>query len=288
MPSAETPPNDKTSDAGLSLRAAADLLGLHYMTVYRYVRTGRLPAAKIGSEWRILRNDIDLVRDRLLTGRAAEPRTRYGPPLEQRLLAADQLGAWAVVSAAQASGVHTESVLLDIVLPALDAVATRSVDGEQPAATIAVATRITAHLVARLATPDPTRRSGYPNGSIIVGSTTGETSALPSMVVGELCHLRLADTIDLGANTPPEAFAQAVEQLRAQGRDRKPSIAPLLVAAIANDEGGEPFLADTIRRLAEFEGLILVTSAHDPNAPRGLTHRVSTIMSAIEAALPAG
>ena len=31
----------------LTLQEAADLLGVHYMTAYRYVRTGRLPARTV-------------------------------------------------------------------------------------------------------------------------------------------------------------------------------------------------------------------------------------------------
>ena len=35
----------------LSLSEAADLLGVHYMTIYRRVRLGILPARKIGGSW---------------------------------------------------------------------------------------------------------------------------------------------------------------------------------------------------------------------------------------------
>ena len=36
--------------ATISLQEAADQLGVHYMTVYRYVRHGRLPARKVYSQ----------------------------------------------------------------------------------------------------------------------------------------------------------------------------------------------------------------------------------------------
>ncbi|HCN09685.1 MAG TPA: DNA-binding protein, partial [Lentisphaeria bacterium] len=42
----------------LSLREAADELGLHYMTVYRYVRTGLLPATMDGGMWRVTVADL--------------------------------------------------------------------------------------------------------------------------------------------------------------------------------------------------------------------------------------
>ena len=42
----------------MSLREAASALGVHYMTAYRYVRTGRLPATSVDGEWRIRRDDV--------------------------------------------------------------------------------------------------------------------------------------------------------------------------------------------------------------------------------------
>ena len=37
----------------LTLLQVADKLGVHYMTVYRYVRTGRLPATRVGGIWQV-------------------------------------------------------------------------------------------------------------------------------------------------------------------------------------------------------------------------------------------
>jgi len=47
-------------DAGtLSLRECAERLGVHYMTAYRYVRTGMLAAVKQGTEWRVAVEDLE-------------------------------------------------------------------------------------------------------------------------------------------------------------------------------------------------------------------------------------
>ena len=43
----------------VGLRQAAEQLGVHYMTAYRYVRSGRLPAHKLGSEWQIDPADLE-------------------------------------------------------------------------------------------------------------------------------------------------------------------------------------------------------------------------------------
>jgi hypothetical protein len=42
-----------TPDCGgeRNLKQAAAYLGVHYMTAYRYVRTGRLGARRLGTEW---------------------------------------------------------------------------------------------------------------------------------------------------------------------------------------------------------------------------------------------
>src|SRR6056297_2092647 len=41
------------TDDHISLQDAADELGVHYMTAYRYVRTGRLEAEKAGAVWQV-------------------------------------------------------------------------------------------------------------------------------------------------------------------------------------------------------------------------------------------
>ena len=43
----------------LSLHQAADLLGVHYMTVYRRVRLGILPARKVDGTWLIDPADLE-------------------------------------------------------------------------------------------------------------------------------------------------------------------------------------------------------------------------------------
>jgi excisionase family DNA binding protein len=42
-----------------STEEVADILGLHVRTVRGYVRDGRLPAARIGKQYRIARDDLD-------------------------------------------------------------------------------------------------------------------------------------------------------------------------------------------------------------------------------------
>ena len=104
---------------GLSLHEAAHQLGVHYMTAYRYVRTGRLHATKQGAQWRVQREDLDAMDRREAAtptrGRIAD----YPRRLQERLLAGDEAGAWAVVEAALAAGTDPVGAHVTIIGPAL-------------------------------------------------------------------------------------------------------------------------------------------------------------------------
>lgn len=49
----------KNAEQIMTLREVAQYLGLHVMTVYKLTREGRVPAAKIGGQWRFKRDVLD-------------------------------------------------------------------------------------------------------------------------------------------------------------------------------------------------------------------------------------
>ena len=49
----------KRAEQIMTLREVAQYLGLHAMTVYKLTREGRMPAAKIGGQWRFKRDVLD-------------------------------------------------------------------------------------------------------------------------------------------------------------------------------------------------------------------------------------
>jgi len=49
----------KPAEQIMTLREVAKYLGLHVMTVYKLTREGRVPAAKIGGQWRFKRDVLD-------------------------------------------------------------------------------------------------------------------------------------------------------------------------------------------------------------------------------------
>jgi len=42
----------------MTVREIAEYLGVHPMTIYKYVQDGKIPAFKIGASWRIRRDSI--------------------------------------------------------------------------------------------------------------------------------------------------------------------------------------------------------------------------------------
>ena len=48
----------RAMSATLGLQDGAERLGVHYMTAYRYVRLGLLPAEKIGGTWTVTEGDL--------------------------------------------------------------------------------------------------------------------------------------------------------------------------------------------------------------------------------------
>ena len=49
----------RNRDNIMTLREVAQYLGLHVMTGYKLTREGRVPAAKIGGQWRFKRDVLD-------------------------------------------------------------------------------------------------------------------------------------------------------------------------------------------------------------------------------------
>lgn len=227
-----------TSDT-VSLRAAAEQLGLHYMTVYRYVRTGRLPAVKQGGQWYVDPADLDALTVGSDPASRDGSRARAARQLEDRMLAADESGAWTVISQALTSGAEPADIHLQMIIPAMQSIGRRWADGEitvfdEHQAT-AVATRLTARLGPRF------HRRGAPSGHIVVGLVSGDTHALTSAIIADLLRGRGFEVTDLGADTPTESFAEIIDQ---------PRTTPVVAVAISSGADDHlPQLVATAREL---------------------------------------
>ena len=219
---------DAQDDALLTLADAAERLDVHYMTAYRYVRTGRLHATKRAGQWWVNEDDLaavslsrspaadDVPAEVGSAGSEPEPRAiaghaRYAEMIERRLVAADESGVWAIVSEALAGGASPAEVHINIVSPAMANIGQRWADGEL---SIADEHQASATLLRVLGRMSPLfRRRGRRRGHIIVGSVANDQHLLPSSLMADLLRSRGFDVTDLGANTPAESFVQVAESI---------------------------------------------------------------------------
>lgn len=195
----------------LTLQQAADTLGVHYMTAYRYVRTGMLDAVKSGGMWRVSPRAVARFR----AGTEAGPvvrgrRAPWSTRLEARLLAGDSAGAWGVVEAAMVAGVELAEVYLDVLSPAMVRIGERWSRGEIDVANEHRASGVATRLIGRLG--QRCLRPGRRRGVVIIGAPAGEAHSLPVLVLGDLLRLRSWEVCDLGVDVPPGSFVHAVRE----------------------------------------------------------------------------
>jgi excisionase family DNA binding protein len=193
----------------LTLQQAADELGVHYMTAYRYVRLGQLDAAKVNGEWRVSREALDTFRAAPAEPRASRQRPApWSDRLEARLLVGDATGAWGVVESAMAGGVQVGDVYTEVLAPALRNIGERWAAGEIDIAVEHRASGIATRIVGRLGSRAV--RRGRPRGTIVLGSPPGERHALVVAMLADLLRLEGWDVCDLGADTPSASFAHVL------------------------------------------------------------------------------
>ncbi|MDX1690011.1 MAG: cobalamin-dependent protein [Acidimicrobiia bacterium] len=191
----------------LSLKTCAERLGVHYMTVYRYVRLGMLPASKVGAEWRVDADDLEAFQrsdDRAAGSRDAP----WSDRLRSRLMAGDEGGSWKVVEAAMSSGLDPDEIYRDVIGPAMHAIGDGWVHGSTSIADEHRATAIATRLVGRLSARFATR--GRPKGRVVIGTPPGEHHALAVSMAADLIRGAGFEVIDLGADLPVESFVEAV------------------------------------------------------------------------------
>jgi excisionase family DNA binding protein len=206
----------------ISLQEAADRLAVHYMTAYRYVRTGRLPAVRANGQWAIEPAAVRAFQARL-SEPAARPTKRAGSRsgsarardrviegLVRALAHGDEAALWRQVEDQLAYGTGPEALYLDLLAPAMgrigDAWASGALDvGEEHRAST-VMHRVVGRLGPRFAT------RGRRRGTLVLGAPPREQHALPVSFLADPLRGRHFDVVDLGADVPVDAFAASLRR----------------------------------------------------------------------------
>lgn len=189
----------------LTLAEVANELGVHYMTAYRYVRLGKLPARKEGRDWRITRDDLDQLISPAASGEPKPSAVPWNDRFFNRLLALDQQGARSVIEAALVSGLGPMDAYTSITIPALRELGDRWEAGQVTVAEEHVATSICQRIVGRLG-PLVTR-PGISKGTIVLGCPATELHGLTTAIAADTFRAAGYDVINCGPNLPPDSFA---------------------------------------------------------------------------------
>lgn len=274
-----TTPPEPTEPAELTLQQVADELGVHYMTAYRWVRLGMLDATKHGRSWVVTRDDLDayVSGSREQSSRGTAP---WDERLLNRMLAADDSGAWAVVESALTSGLSVPDVYTRMVIPALKSVGDKWETGEIGIAEEHAASQIAYRVVARLGPRAAPR--GVRRGTIALGSTATELHSLPLSIAADLFRAQRFAVLDLGANLPAAAFAEHIA--RTEGL--------VAIAIGVTTPGQDEEIAKTISALREVTDVAILvggSGARDIDADSvgadGVAVSAEDALTAIEALL---
>lgn len=196
---------------GVDLQTAADRLGVHYQTAYRWVRRGLLPATKRGGAYQVA--DADLAAFAAARAEPTPPPRRstvrsWGSQvqrLHRLLVEGDELGARDTVMRLVEGGLDVAAICDRLVSPALRAIGDDWSNGLVSVAEEHRASAIVERLLARIAV----HPRGRPRGVCVVATCESEAHALPaSMAALALradrwqvhhlgCGVPVKDTLDL-------------------------------------------------------------------------------------------
>lgn len=211
---------ERADDELLTLQEAAGRLKVHYMTAYRWVRKGELPALKAGGRLRVRSEDLD----RFLTEReidVARPsstarRTNWAvhvDRLTELLLDGQTTESGSLVRKVVSDGAPAGDVYIHLIAPALHRVGEEWASGRIGIADEHRATEIVNVLMVKLG--DFFRRRGPSRGTAVALTPEGEPHCLPSMMVADFLRAAGYEVHHLGKDVPAESLGRFVEQVGA-------------------------------------------------------------------------
>jgi excisionase family DNA binding protein len=196
---------DAAEHAPLELQAAADELGVHYQTAYRWVRTGRLPAQLVHGRYLVERSSIDaLEAERVAPRRPPAPSTirldRAARSVHEALVAGDEQAVGKIARRLVDEGASVTELIQAAFVPSLLQIGQAWHDGDLAIWVEHRATAIVERVLGELS-PNP---RGRRRGTAVVAAVSGDHHSLPTTMAA----LALRDdnwrVEHLGADIPLE------------------------------------------------------------------------------------
>jgi excisionase family DNA binding protein len=204
----------------LTLQEAAERLNVHYMTAYRWVRRGDLPAFKTGGRLRIRTEDLEqfLEERQLDVAGAARPSgqtdwERHVGRLTRLLIDGDTPGAWREVSKVISDGATAGNTYVRLLLPAVLEVSDRADAGLISAAVDHRSQQSVRTMVGRLS--DMFRRRGPSRGSAVCLMQPGEIHAILSAMLADILRAAGYEVHHLGCGLSSGDLAEFLHDVPA-------------------------------------------------------------------------
>jgi MerR family transcriptional regulator, light-induced transcriptional regulator len=197
----------------ITLQEAAERLSVHYMTAYRWVRRGELPAFKTGGRLRIRVEDLE----QFLAERAVDVAMkshdddghtdweRHVDRLVDALMVGDAARAAGDVRKVMSDGATAGDVYVKLITPALYRIGSAWETREIGVAEEHRASQICVTIVAQLS--DLFRRRKARRGTAVTLTPPEERHAIASAMVADFLRAGGYDVHHLGAGVPPADLA---------------------------------------------------------------------------------
>lgn len=201
----------------MDLQSAAQRLGVHYQTAYRWVRDGRLSAAKVGASYDVGADEVERLRAERTRPRPAPATTRVRDwpgqvdRLHRALVVGDELAARQVFDRLYDGGVELLVLCTHLVSPALHMIGEEWQVGRISVAVEHRASAICERMLARVSR----HHRGRPRGVCVVATPPGEEHGLPAIMATLVLRADHWQVHHVGTEVPPDDLADLVKGVAA-------------------------------------------------------------------------
>lgn len=199
----------------ISLKEVALLLDVHYMTAYRYMREGHLPAAKVGREWMVRKANLAAFQKGRLVAKTPKGGGRkqapWAPRMTALLIKGEERSVLALMESVLRSGNDLQFLYFDVVTPAMVEIGrlwqTGQLDVFVEHRASGIVDRTAARIGARFST------SGVRKGTLLIGAPQGEMHVLSNGLLADLLQQAGWKVDNLGADVPIQSMVAAAEKI---------------------------------------------------------------------------